>query len=252
VNVRARHVVLAMPVVLTVVIALGIGALVVVQDQRQSVQVSTAEETGQDYLADVARFRTSIVSEIEKSEEFDPGRLSTIIDRAVARPPTLGDAPEYGQEHSTAYAEALQTRATVLRPFERLSATLKQADAALAFITAARKALSLRATDYIGFGFITSSAPVRSSLIPAFVQARDELAAVPVPKGQEELARTVRDAIQYVIDQATVLADRLERRQNFSFGYRDRFQAAADAVSGYATQVKGDVTEAVTAVTAAD
>ncbi len=71
-----------------------------------------------------------------------------------------------------------------------------------------------------------------------------------MPKGQEKLAKKVHDAAQYVIDQATLLADRIETRQNFSFSYREEFQAAADAVSDYATQVKGDVAEAVSEVTA--
>jgi hypothetical protein len=144
----------------------------------------------------------------------------------------------------------MQTEATVLQPFKRLSATLRKADVALEFIVAARKVLELRATDYIGYGFITTSTRVRSELIPAFVRARDEFDRVRVPKGQEELAKQVHDAAQYVIDQASLLANSIESRQNFSFSYREKFQAAADAVSDYATKVKGDVAEAVSEVTA--
>jgi hypothetical protein len=240
----------ALPVILTVVIAVVIGALVILQDQRQADQVAEAETVAQDYLADVEEFRSSIVKKVEAADAADPGALSKVVDRAMAKPPRLGEAPTYGREHSTSYAEALQTRATVLRPFQRLSVTLRRADTALAFVVAARKVLELRATDYVGFGFITTSARVRSELIPAFVRARDEFDRAPVPKGQEKLARTVHDAAQYVIDQATMLADRIETRQNFSFSYREEFQRAADAVSDYGTQVKGDVAEAVAEVTA--
>ena len=149
------------------------------------------------------------------------------------------------------YKRQLQTEATVLRPFQRLSATLRKADTALTFIQAARKVLGLRATDYVGYGFITTSTRVRSELIPAFVRARDEFDRARVPKGQEELAAKVHDAAQYVIDQATLLAERIENRQNFSFSYREEFQAVADAVSDYATRIKGDFAEAVAEVTAA-
>ena len=152
--------------------------------------------------------------------------------------------------HSSSYAEALQTQATVLRPFKRLSATLRKADTALDFIVAARHVLELRATDYVGYGFITTSTRVRSELIPAFVRARDEFDRVKVPQGQEDLAKKVHDAAQYVIDQASLLANSIESRQNFSFSYREEFQAAAEAVSDYATKVKGDVAEAVSEVTA--
>jgi hypothetical protein len=250
VNVPTRRAVVALPVILTVVIAVVIGTLVIVQDQRQSHQVAEAETVAQDYLSHVAKFRSSVVAKIEASDAADPGAMSKVIDRAIAEPPRLKDAPTYGREHSSSYAEALQTRATVLRPFKRLSATLGRADTALEFISAARKVLRLRATDYVGYGFITSSARVRSELIPAFVRAPDEFDRVPVPKGQEELARTVHEAAQYVIDQAAVLANRIESRQGFSFSYREEFQQAANAISDYGTHVKGDVAEAIADVTA--
>lgn len=241
---------MALPVILTVVIAAVIGVLVVVQDQRQSQQVDEAETTALDYLADVQQFRTSVIAKVEAADATDPGGLSTVIDRAIADPPRLADAPAYGREHSPSYAEALQTEATVLRPFKRLSATLRRADVALDFIVAARKVLELRATDYVGYGFITTSSRVRNELIPAFVRARDAFDRVRVPKGQEDLAQEVRDAAQYVVDQATLLADRIESRQSFSFSYAEEFLAVAEAVDDYATVVKGDVAEAIAEVTA--
>lgn len=245
-----RRAVVALPVLLTVVIAVVIGALVVVQDQRQSSQVDEADTVAQDYLAQVETFRSSVIAKVEAADATDPGALSKVVDRAIAKPPRLADAPAYGREHSSSYAEATQTQATVLQPFKRLSATLRKADVALEFIVAARKVLELRATDYVGYGFITTSTRVRSELIPAFVRARDEFDRVEVPKGQEELAKKVHDAAQYVIDQASLLANSIESRQSFSFSYREEFQAAADAVSDYATKVKGDVAEAVAEVTA--
>jgi len=69
-----------------------------------------------------------------------------------------------------------------------------------------------------------------------------------VPKGQKKLAATIHDAAQYVINQATTLANKIDARQSFSFSYADQFQAAADALNDYATTVEGDVTEAVNTV----
>ncbi|MEJ7635291.1 hypothetical protein [Aeromicrobium sp.] len=247
---RARRVVIALPVILTLLIALVIGGLITLQNQRQSQQVGEADAVAQDYLADVETFRSGVVDRISRSKQTDPGALRRIVDKAIARPPKLADAPAYGRQNSSTYAEAAQTQATVLGSFKRLSSTLRRADTALGFIVAARKVLTLRATDYLGFGLITSSSPVRSELIPAFVEARDEFARVPVPKGKEELAAMVLDAAQYVIDQATVLAQRVESRQSFAFSYQEQFQRAADAVSDFGTQVKGDIAEAINAVTA--
>ena len=250
-NVPTRKVVVALPVILTIVIAVVIGALVVVQNQRQSSQVDEADIAAQDYLTRVETFRSSVIAKVEAADASDPGALSKVIDRAIAEPPRLPDAPAYGRAHSSSYAEAMQTEETVLQPFKRLSATLRKADTALAFIVAARKVLGLRATDFVGYGFITTSTRVRSELIPAFVQARDEFDRVTVPKGQEKLAKKVHDAAQYVINQASLLADSIESRRNFSFSYQEEFQAAADAVSDYATRIKGDVVEAIAEVTAA-
>lgn len=241
---------IALPVILTVLIAVAVGALVLVQDQRQADQVAEADQVAQAYLRQIASFRSTVVDRVNESDEADPGALGAIVRRAIAKPPRLGSVTTYGREHSTAYAEAVQVRETALRPYRRLISTLRRADDSLEFIEAARKVLELRATDYVGSSLITSSAPVRSSLIPAFVKARDEFAQVPVPKGQEELAAKVRAAAQYVIDQATVLADRIESRQSFSFTYQEQFQDAADALGDYGTVVKGDVAEAVAAVTA--
>lgn len=245
-----RRVATALPVILTIVIAVVIGALVLVQNQRQTDQVDEAEVVAQDYLARVQRFRSSVIARIEAADASDPEAVSEAIDRAIAEPPRLGDAPKYGREHSPSYAEAVQTKASVVRPFKRLSVTMREADVALEFIAAARRVLELRATDYVGYGFLTTSARVRSELIPAFIRAHDAFDRARVPKGQEKLAQQVHDAAQYVVDQASLLADRIEARQTFSFSYREEFQAVADAVNDYATKVKGDVVEAIADVTA--
>lgn len=251
VNERARKAVIMLPILVTLLLAGVIGSLIVVQNQRQADQVSDAERIAEAYLSDVATFRGKVVDQIAAAKKTDPGDLRKVVDKAVATPPTLRDAPTYGMDHSKTYAEAVRVEEGYLEPYQRLSTMLKRADRALDFIAAAQKVLKLRATDYVGTRLITSSAPVRGSLIPAFTKARDDFDRVEVPQGQEALAATVHDAVQYVIDQATTLADRIEAGRSFSFTYNEQFQKAVDAVNGYATKVKGDVDEAITAVTAA-
>ncbi|MET0951707.1 MAG: hypothetical protein ABWX57_00365 [Aeromicrobium sp.] len=246
---RGRRLAVFLPVVVTVLLAGVIGALVIVQDQRQADQVARAERIGNDYLIEIEAFRSEIAREVNGVREADPGKLRRVVIKAIEDPPELPGAPAYGRERSKAYAQALAARRTVLKPYQRLSRELRRADIALDFISAARGVLRMRVTELIGTATVTSSAPIRSRVIPAFVEARDTFARVRVPAGQDALAAQVRDAAQYVIDQATTLADRIDGSQGYSFSYATPFQSAAEAVDDYATVVKGDVAEAINAVT---
>ena len=247
---RGRRLALFLPVVVTVVLAAVIGASVVVQQQKQSDRLAAADAAAESYLSDVGMFKGSVAREIRGARTAEPAALRRVLKGAVADPPQLGGAPSSGVTRSTAYAAAQETEAGLLQPYRRLDRVLKKAAAAQAFIAASRDALKLRASDYVGSTVLDDSRRIRSDLIPAFVAARDRVAAVPVPDGQEGLAATVRDAVQYVIDQATTLAVSIEANRSFSFTYSEQFQTAAEAVDGYAAVVEGDVTEAIDAVVA--
>lgn len=236
---------MVLPVLITLLIGAAVGGLFVLQNQRQSDQIADAEAIGQDYLSAAAKFRTRVSKAIKAADSTKIDEVKRALDSAIAKPPTLPSTSKYGRQNSSTYREAIDVESTLLGPYTSLSSTLKEAKVAETFIAAARKVLELRATDYVGTTVITSSGAVRSKLIPAFVNARDAFAAVPVPKGQKKLATTINDAAQYVINQATTLADRIDANQSFSFTYSDEFQAAADALNDYATTVEGDVTEAV-------
>lgn len=249
---RGRRLAIFLPVLVTLTLAAVIGVLVVVQDQRQNDQVAEADEIGTQFLSEVGTFRAEVAERVRESRSDDPGHLRRIVRKAMAHPPRLGEASTYGARRSAAWQEAEQTQRTLLTPYARLSRQLRRADVAVDFIETAREALDLRASDYVGGGTVSSSDSVRSRLIPAFVRARDELDSVRVPEGQEQLAATVRGALQHVIDQATVLADSIDANRGFSFSYAEQFQTAIDAVENYATVVDGDLTEAVEAVTNPD
>lgn len=245
---RRRQLAIFLPVFVTVVLAGFVGALVVVQNQQQNDQVAEADAAAEAFLSDVGTFEGSVAREIGGARTADPGDLRRVLTAAVADPPELGDAPAYGAEQSASYVSAQQTEEIFLDPYRRLDAELERADVALTFIDACRDALELRATDYVGSGLLDDSTAVRARLIPAFTRARDQLATVPVPEGQELLASIVRDAVQYVIDQATALATSIEANREYSFTYSEKFRTAAEAVDNYAAVVNGNLTEAINSV----
>lgn len=245
---RGRRWAIFLPVVVTVLLAGVVGALIVVQNQARSDRVAAADTAGEAFLSDVGMFRGGVARQLREAGAADPAALRQVLQEAVADPPNLADVPDDAAGESDVYAAAVATAKTFLGPYTRLRTQLRRAEISLTFIAAARAALELRASDYVGFGLLEDSAVIRSRLIPAFVTARDTFAAVRVPKGQDELAVTVRGAVQYVIDRATTLADSIDANRSFSFTYADQFRAAAAAVDDYATTVGGDVTEAINAV----
>ncbi len=236
--------------IVTVVLAGVVGALIVVQSQAASDRVAEADAVGEAFLSDVGMFRGTVARRLRDAgtDDADPAALRRALAEVVAAPPALADAPEGAAGESEVYAAAVDMERTFLEPYTRLDRQLRRAEISLTFIAAASDALALKASDYVGFGFLEESAAVRSRLIPAFAAARDRFDAVRIPKGQDALAATVRGAIQYVIDQATTLAASIDANQSFSFSYADQFRAAATAIDDYATTVGGDVTEAVNAV----
>jgi hypothetical protein len=244
----ARRAAMVVPVLITLLVGAAVGGLVIIQNQRQSDQVAEAEAIGQDYLSAAATFKAHVAKEIKAADSTKLDKIKRVLDAAIVKPPKLPSTSKYGRQNSSTYREAVDVESTLLGPYEELSATLKQAKVAETFIGAGRKVLELRASDYVGFNVITSSDSVRAKLIPAFVNARDTFDAARVPKGQKKLAATIHDAAQYVINQATTLANKIDARQGFSFTYAAQFQAAADALNDYATTVEGDVTEAVNTV----
>ncbi len=245
---RARRLAIFLPVIVTLALAGIVGGLIVVQNQRQADEVTRATELAETFLDDVGTFQTEVAREVRGVRDTDPGALKRVLDAAIEDPPVLEEGPAYGMEQSEVYARARRTSESFLAPYTSLSKELRRADIALEFIAAAREALSLRATDFVGGRLLSDSGPIRSRLIPAFAAARDELAAVRVPRGQDELAATVVGALQYVIDQATALADSIEGNRSYSFTYGEQFQAAIDAVESYAATVNGDLTEALDVV----
>jgi flagellar basal body-associated protein FliL len=244
---KARWAIL-LPVVVTVLLATAVGVLVVVQHQREADQVAAADGVAEDFQAEVAAFRSRVAAALRTAQDGGPGALRKALEPALADPPELDEAPTDADE-SASYAVAEQTERTFRQPYQRLRRELRRAEVGLAFVAAARDALSLRASDYVDGVLLDDSGAVRSRLIPAFAAARDELAALRVPKGQEKLAADVVGALQYVVDGANQLANSIDANRSYTFSYSNRFRQVSQAVDDYATTAQGDVTEAVSAVT---
>lgn len=233
------------PVVITVLIAAGLGAFIVVQSQQQSEQLEQADAVAADYLSAVAMFRAGVVKAVKKPDPESPQAIRKALIAAIDEPPVLAEANSFGIENSTAYMLAEEVEAGLLEPYREVSAELKRASVALAYVKTAREVLDMRITDYVTSTTLSDSVELRSSLIPAFVSARERLAAATVPKGQEKLAATVDAAVQYLIDQASTLASSIDDRRNYSFTYASQFEVAITAVEDYATKVTGDLTESL-------
>lgn len=231
---------------MTVLVGVVVGGLLVAQNVARAERIEEADDVAADYLSEVSTFRADIATALREAGD-DPGALRAALRKSSAEPPTLAEADPAGIEESTTYARALQVQGSLLDPYRELAQDLKAADEGLTWVAAAREVLSLRASDYVEGYLLTDSGQVRSSLIPAFVRARDRLAAVPVPEGQDRLAATVSTAVQTVIDRATQLAASIEQGSSYTFSYSDVYQAATTALNDYATQVDGDLTEALNA-----
>ncbi len=247
---RPRRALLFLPVVVTVLLAAAVGGFVVVQSQEQAEQIETADAAGADYLSAVATFREQVSTAVEDADQDDPAAIAGALDEAVQDPPELPDLDEgsSGVENSSTYAEAVRIEETLLQPYTDLGEELDRAEVSYTYIAAAREVLDLRVEDFVEGTLLSSSASLRTALIPRFVQARDELAQVPVPEGAQDVAATVMGAVQHVIDEATTLANSIDANQNYTFTYADEYQTAITALENYATDVEGDLVESLNAV----
>lgn len=245
---RARRAVIAAPVVITLVIVAAVVVLVLLHRQQQARDVEAADEAAQAYLAEVSTFRADVAEAIAAAADDGPEALAAALDEHTADPPSLPESSAHGMEASAAYREAERVESALLAPYESLASVLDDAADGMAFVEAANEVMALRPTDYVGTGPITSSGPVRTSLLPAYRRALDDFDAVAVPAGQDDVAAAVHAAVQHVIDSSSTLADRLDAGQGYSFTFDEQYNRALEAVRGYATTLEGDIAEAIAAI----
>lgn len=245
---RRPWLLLLLPVIITVLLGVGLGGYVVIENKKQADRIDHADDLGADFLSESATFRDRIAAALSDVDDDDPAALRVALKEAAANPPALDKVDPDAAELSSTYREAETAEQGLMKPYETLAQALKKAEADLTFFDAAEHALTLDANDFVTGTQLSSSGELRTNLIPAFVKERDAFARVPVPKGAETTAKLVTSALQGVIDGATGLADSIDAGRNDSFGYGEQHKAAAAALNDFSAQANGDFTEAMNAV----
>jgi hypothetical protein len=240
----ARKAAYVLPTIITIgVIALA-GTALLQQRQERSERVAEAEKIGAAYFSDVATFEAEVQNDLAKVRSGDPADLKKVVDENLKHPPELGPAPE-GAERSKTYRAAVKAEPTAMKPFETLSARLGLAAKAEDFVKAAAKALERGPIVLLGSGLVFDSEPLRTRVLPELNRALADFRTVEVPKGAQDVAVKVDGALTYVINQVSRMADRADAGSSYEFSYDTQFNAARQAVQDYATEVDGDVAEAL-------
>jgi hypothetical protein len=240
----ARKAAYILPTIITVAVIALAGTAVLQQRQERSERVAEAEKIGAEYFSDVATFEAEVQSDLARVRSGDPADLKRVVDENLKHPPELGPAPE-GAEVSKTYQAAVKAEPTVLEPYESLSAKLGRAAQAEDFVKAAGKALDNGPIVLLGSGLVYDSGPLRNRVLPELNRSLAEFRAVTVPKGAQDVAVKVDGALTYVIDQVSRMADRADAGSSYEFSYDTQFNAARQAIRDYATEIDGDVAEAL-------
>ena len=240
----ARKAAYVLPTIITIAVIALAGTALLQQRQERSERVAEAEKVGAEYFSDVATFEAEVQRDLARVRSGDPADLKKVVDENLEHPPELGPAPE-GAEASKTYQAAVKAEPTVLEPYESLSAKLGRAAQAEDFVKAADKALDNGPIVLLGSGLVFDSGPLRNRVLPALNRSLAEFRAVKLPKGAQDVAVQVDGALTYVIDQVSRMADRADAGSSYEFSYDTQFNGARQAIRDYATEIDGDVAEAL-------
>jgi hypothetical protein len=233
-----------LPTIITVVLIALAGTAIIEQRQERSDRVAEAEKIGSTFFSDVATFESETQRELSKVRSGDPADLKKVVDENLKHPPVLGPAPD-GAESSKTYRAAAKAEPDVLKPYESLSAKLGRAAEAEDFVKAANDVLKNGPIVLLGYGTVFDSGPLRQRVLPEMNRSLAAFRAVKVPQGAHDVAVKVDGALTYVIGQVGKMADRADAGASYQFRYDTQYNAARQAVQDYATEVDGDVAEAL-------
>ncbi|MEG9226260.1 hypothetical protein [Aeromicrobium sp. Sec7.5] len=245
---RWRRLAIVLPVIVTVLVVAVVGALVIVEQQRQVRAGDEADAVAAEFVEQVERYRGELAEIVLAGRDGPPADLQAQVQARLDDPPRLPPVDGEGAELSSEYRDAQYLEATLADPYVELVDVLGRVAVARTFIAAADTALALRIETITGSSTIRDTAVVEREVIPAYEDALADLAAVPVPGGQEELARTVTAAVQNVIDQCELLVAFAALGQNYSFSYGEQLAIAAEGVRLYGLTVDAELATAVDAV----
>ncbi len=240
----ARKAAFILPTIITVAMIALIGWVILQQRQERSDRIAEAEKVGAAYFSDVATFEAEVQRELGRVPSGDPADLKKVVDEKLEDPPILGPAPD-GAEASKTYRAALKAEPKVLDPYESLSDKLGRAADAEDFVKAADDVLDHGPIVLLGYGTVFDSGPLRERVIPKLNRTLAEFRAVKVPKGAQDVAVKVDGALTYVIEQVGKMASHADDGTSYEFSYNTQYNAARQAVRDYATEIDGDVAEAL-------
>jgi hypothetical protein len=240
----ARKAAYVLPTIITIAVIALAGTALLQQRQERSDRLAEAERIGAAYFSDLATFEAEVLRDLARVRSGDPTDLKKVVDEHLEHPPELGSAPE-GADASKTYRAALEAEPTAMKPYRSLSTRLGRAAQAEDFVKTASRALDNGPIVLLGSGLVFDSAPLRNRVLPRLERSLAEFRAVEVPKGAQDVAVKVDGALTYVIDQVNRMADRADAGSSYEFSYDTQFDAARQAVQDYATEVDGDVAEAL-------
>lgn len=240
----ARKAAFILPTIITIAVIALVGWVILQQRQERSDRIAEAEKIGAAYFSDVATFQAKVQRELGQVRSGDPADLKKVVDGNLDDPPRLGPAPE-GAEASKTYRAAVKAEPTVLDPYKSLSAKLGRSVEAEDFVKAADDVLDRGPIVLLGYGTVFDSGPLRERVLPELKRTLAEFRAVKVPKGAQDVAVKVDGALTYVIGQVGRMADAADDGKSFEFSYDTQYNAARQAVRDYATEIDGDVAEAL-------
>ena len=240
----ARKAAYVLPTIITIAVIALAGTALLQQRQERSDRMAEAEKIGAAYFSDLATFAAEVQNDLARVRSGDPADLKKVVDENLEHPPELGRAPE-GADSSKTYQAAVKAEPTALEPYTSLSTKLGRATEAEDFVKAAARALDNGPIVLLGSGLVFDSGPLRNRVLPQLQRSLAEFRAVDVPKGAEDVAVKVDGALTYVIDQVNRMADRADAGSSYEFSYDTQCNAARQAVQDYATEIDGDVAEAL-------
>lgn len=233
-----------LPTIITVAVVAVAGYALLQQRQARSDRLAEAEKVGSTYFSDVETFRADVERSLGEVKSGDPADLKKVVDDRLRTPPELGPAPT-GAEDSKTYRAAVEAEKTAMKPFENLSERLGRAVQAQEFVDAADEVLDNGPITLLGYGLVFDSGPLRDRVLPELNRALAEFRSVEIPKGARDVAVKVEGALTYVIGQVQTMAERADSGSSYEFSYDTQYDAARQAVQDYATEVDGDVAEAL-------
>jgi hypothetical protein len=250
---KKRNVIIASIVAasLVLVAAVGTTAFFLIRKQQRTDDVAAAARVASTFNKKVSAYRSSVESALTSSDSDHARKVRAAFKAAVVKTPKLGDAPEWGRTHSASYVKAQKTEKTLKEPYEDVSAVLDEAVVGQPFIKAAESALKTDINDYVGKGTsFYSGAPFRDKLVPGFEKVLAKFEKVPVPKGRESVARSVRAALNGVIKDGKHAAAELDAGRSTSINAQAEYLKAGTAVVAYERSLKSRLESAIRKATA--